>query len=504
MSDNRAHMSDLVFFAVLASTVALVWIFPVFPTQDGPAHLENARLLVELLRGNPEAQRFFSFDRFSPNWVSHLVLAPLLLIVPAAIAEKIVLTIATVLPPLGFRKALDALGGRRVLALLALPFAHSFLLTMGFLNFCVAVGVALFVVAHWSRPNSSTVRTAIGLTLTYFLHPVAFVYAAAMLAAMALVRGRAWWGRTALSMLPGIVLVFVFLGGHESTESGGGPERWSLFSTLGVLVSFTPTERTLSTFLWILLGAVAVFEAGRLPWKRSWRDGVLLATVPFLVLTFVAPFFLAGGAYVPERFLFCGALTLTLWIGMRAPGELLPPILGSVAASIAVAMNLVRVPVLRERNDQIADYTSIAEALPSGALVLPLNGSMAGERHDGSISVTKVDSMRHAIGYLAVSRGVIDLANYQPNTGHFPLRWNESVAPFGRLFSRADLEQVPPRVDLLRYERETGIAVDAVLLWDFVDRSKPEIGRVYADLEQGGYSEVARSESGRTTVWARR
>src|SRR5436190_1618897 len=193
MSDNRAHMSDLAFFAVLLSTVALVWIFPVFPTQDGPAHLENARLLVELLRGNAEVGRFFAFDRFSPNWISHLVLAPLLLIV---------------------------------------------------------------------------------------------------LVAMALFRGRAWWRPTALAMLPGVVLVFAFLGGHESTESGGGPERWPLFSTLGVLVSFAPIERTLSTILWILLGAVAVFEACRLPRKRSWRDGLLLAAVPFLALTFTAPFFL--------------------------------------------------------------------------------------------------------------------------------------------------------------------------------------------------------------------
>jgi len=504
MSDNRAHMSDFAFFAVLASTVALVWIFPVFPTQDGPAHLENARLLVELLRGNADVARFFSFDRFSPNWVSHLVLAPLLFVAPAAVAEKIVLTIATVLVPLGFRKALRALGGPPALALLALPFAHSFLLTMGFLNFCAAVGAALFVVARWSRPNSSTVGTAIGLTLTYFLHPVAFVYAAAMLVAMALVRGRAWWRPTALAILPGIVLVFVFLGGHETTSTGGGPERWPLFATLGVLVSFAPIEQTLSTFLWILLGAVAVFETCRLPWKRSWRDGLLLAAVPFLVLTFAAPFFLAGGAYLPERFLLCGALTLALWIGTRAPGELLPPILGSVAALIAVAMNVARVPALRERNDQIADYTSVADALPSGALVLPVNGSMSGERHDGSLGVTKVDSMRHAIGYLAISRGVIDLANYQPNTGHFPLRWNDAATPFGRMFTQADLEQVPPPVDLLRYERETGIAVDAVLLWDLADRAKPEVARLYADLDRGGYSEVARSESGRTTVWTRR
>ena len=503
MSDNRAHMSDLAFFAVLLSTVVLVWIFPVFPTQDGPAHLENARLLVEVLRGNAEAQRFFAIDRFSPNWVSHLVLAPLMLLVPAVVAEKIVLTIATVLVPLGFRQALRSLGGPPVLALLGLPFAHSFMLTMGFLNFCAAVGVGFFVVAQWSRPSSSVAGTAVGLTLTYLLHPVAFVYAAGMLSAMALVRGRAWWGPTALAMLPGVVLVFAFLGGHASTPTGGGPERGPLFATLGVLVSFVPVERTLSTLFWILLGAVAVFEVCRLPWKRSWRDGLLLAVVPLLALTFEAPFFLAGGAYLPERCLFCGALTLGLWIGTRAPGALLPRVLGTAAAVIAIAMNVARVPALRERNEAIAEYTSIADALQPGDLVLPANGSMSGERHDGGTSVTKVDSMRHAIGYLAVARGVIDLANYQPNTGHFPLRWNEAVTPFGRSFTAADLDQAPPPVNLLRYERETGIAVDAVLLWDFHDRSKPEVARLYADLDRGGYTQVAQSPSGRATVWRR-
>jgi hypothetical protein len=502
MSDNRAHMSDFAFFAVLASTATLVWVFPVFPTQDGAAHLENARLLVEVLRGDAEAQRFFSVDRFSPNWVSHLVLAPLMLVLPAVVAEKIVLTIATVLVPLGFRNALRSLGGPQVLALLSLPFAHSFLLTMGFLNFCAAVGAALFVVGHWSRPNSSVSGTAVGLTLTYLLHPVAFVYAAGMVGAMALVRGRAWWGPTLLAILPGLVLVFVFLGGHGTIATGGGPERGPLFATLGVLVSFAPVERTLSTLFWILLGAIAIFELCRLPWKRWWRDGLVLAVAPLLALTFAAPFFLAGGAYVPERFLFCGALTLALWIGTRAPGELLPRALGILAALIAVAMNVARIPALRERNEAIAEYTSIADALQPGEIVLPVNGSTSGERPDGT-GVTKVDSMRHAIGYLAVSRGVIDLANYQPNTGHFPLRWNDAVTPFGRAFTAADLELVPPPIDLLRYERETGIAVDAVLLWDFADRSKPEVARLYADLDLGGYAEVAESPGGRATVWRR-
>jgi hypothetical protein len=311
-----------------------------------------------------------------------------MMIVPAVVAEKIVLTIATVLVPLGFRKALRSLGGRPVLALLSLPFAHSFLLTMGFLNFCAAVGVALFVVAQWSRPSSSVVGTAIGLTLTYLLHPVAFLHAAAMLVAMALVRGRAWWGPTALALLPGVALVLAFLGSHGGPTPGEGPDRWTLFATLGVLVSFAAIERALSTLFWIFLGAVAVFEACRLPWKRSWRDGLLLAVVPFVVLTFTAPFFFAGGAYLPERFLLCGALTLALWVGTRAPGKLLPPILGTVAAGIAVAINVVRLPALRERNDALADYTSIAHALPAGALVLPANGSMAGERHDGGTSVT--------------------------------------------------------------------------------------------------------------------
>lgn len=45
--------------------------------------------------------------------------------------------------------------------------------------------------------------------------------------------------------------------------------------------------------------------------------------------------------------------------------------------------------------------------------------------------------------------------------------------------------------------------IDAVLLYDMVDRTNPDVARLYEDLDKGGYAEVARSTSGRTVVWAR-
>ena len=41
---------QLLFFALLALHVLPLWVFPFFPSQDGPAHLENAVILRDYHR----------------------------------------------------------------------------------------------------------------------------------------------------------------------------------------------------------------------------------------------------------------------------------------------------------------------------------------------------------------------------------------------------------------------------------------------------------------------
>jgi hypothetical protein len=499
----RDRVADVAFFTVLALHLALVWAFPVFPTQDGPAHLENAALLGRVLQHDPVALRFLALDRFSPNWLSQLVLLPLMGVFPLAIAEKILLSLATIGLPLGFRSALGSLGGPRVLALLVLPFVHNFLFSMGFTNFAIGVGLAFFVMGRAvAEPPVRPVRNlALGALGVYLCHPVAFGFLAGTLVLLAAFRGRETWRPTIGVLAPAAIFFALFLGGGAHEAGGvGGTARPAVFGTLGVLVSYAPSEVKLSTLFWMLLGAVGLFETARLVSQRSWRDGLLLAAVALLAAFFVVPFSVGGGAYLPERFLFLGALTLALWIGTRAPGELLPPVLGGMGALVAVGLLTVRVGPVAERNEALDEYLSVGSMLPAEAVVVAVNGTRAGQVPS---QIPKVDSLMHAVGYLAAERRLVELGNYQPDTGHFPLRYTAETNPFGRLMTRAEAEQAPPPVDLARYERETGIAVDYVLWWDRAQvEGEPAVAELEADL-RAAYALVGTSSGGRMQVYRR-
>src|SRR6516165_6875016 len=115
----------LLFFALLALYVLPLWSFRYFPSQDGPAHLENALMLKEY--DAPDSARYRDFYTINPhpdpNWFGHVLLVALMYFLPPLVAEKVLLTGYVVLLPLSLRFALRSLRpGAEWLAVLAFPF----------------------------------------------------------------------------------------------------------------------------------------------------------------------------------------------------------------------------------------------------------------------------------------------------------------------------------------------------------------------------------------------
>src|SRR6478672_1600454 len=82
----------LLLLALLLLHVAPLWFFPYFPSQDGPAHLENAVILRDY-RDRPVLQEFYEPNLSpDPNWLGHLILAGLMTVLPLLVAEKVLLT----------------------------------------------------------------------------------------------------------------------------------------------------------------------------------------------------------------------------------------------------------------------------------------------------------------------------------------------------------------------------------------------------------------------------
>ena len=70
--------------AVAVTLLSPLWLFSLFPSQDGPAHVYNAGLALRLLREPSDVLRAFfewNLEAF-PNWFSHVSLAALLTVLP--------------------------------------------------------------------------------------------------------------------------------------------------------------------------------------------------------------------------------------------------------------------------------------------------------------------------------------------------------------------------------------------------------------------------------------
>ncbi|MBC8228731.1 hypothetical protein H8E77_04180 [bacterium] len=94
-----------------------LWIFKYFPSQDGPSHIYNAKVLKEYHQHeNYKLRDVFKLNlTIFPNWTSHPVMAFLLFFFPPIVTEKILLTFGVGLLPLSLFYFLGAIDKRKIL-----------------------------------------------------------------------------------------------------------------------------------------------------------------------------------------------------------------------------------------------------------------------------------------------------------------------------------------------------------------------------------------------------
>jgi len=135
------------FYLLLLINLIPVLFTTYFPTVDGPAHLYNSRVIVDLLsNGNSPLSAFYIFNpHLIPNLSGHFILSILLLIFPAFMAEKILLSAYLILLPVLFRWLFNSLAIKnKYLVYFIFPFTYSFLFYWGFYNF--HIGLLVFFI----------------------------------------------------------------------------------------------------------------------------------------------------------------------------------------------------------------------------------------------------------------------------------------------------------------------------------------------------------------------
>ena len=324
---------------------AIAWV-PEFVTQDGPAHLDNARILnASLGPDSPFADTFEVAWQPLPNWSGHLSTMALVALLPPEQAGRWMAAITMVLFASGVVWLRWTVAGPRGLvpaSILAVLLALNVTWLLGFTSFLLGAALMPATLAlwwggrEWFGPGRALALAAM-LVLGYFSHPISLGLTVVGLAILAVltpglepVRRGAW---TAAALIP---LVPLGLAYRAMTRSGGALEPtweqlanpWSIRSWLGQLGWVDPLSIAAKTFrpfgttawvgnglispaIWTVL-ALALLAVSTWRRKSAERRGWLVLAVVLLLGGLLGPDTLGvkHGHYLPQRVALLGLVAL--------------------------------------------------------------------------------------------------------------------------------------------------------------------------------------------------
>ena len=493
------------FIALALLQLVPIWSTHYLPTSDGPEHLYNSWVLHDLVTGRatPLIRSYFAVDwRPNPNWLGHLVMAILIAIVPPLIAEKILFSAIVLLFLAGawiFAGADDPRS--HTYAFLAFPFAFHQLLMDGFYNFSLSVAFWMIVAGFWwrrrNRPDARTIAATAGLlVLCYFSHPMSVALAMGSIGLLWLwtLRGRSLrtHAKHLIAFLPATLLLAWFTAQHVGKVLSDRRSLSSLFLFLArgqILFSFDPWQMIAGHALFvifILIGIASIVERRAEARLYTEAKAFLLLLVCFLLLFFWSPSAFAGGTLLTERMaLFVMLATLPCFSpGIAQRGRIAICAVMSLFAIAAVAYHTVH---FRQSDRSIRTFVATMDAIRPDSTVLPL-------MFDRNAPRCYMGCVSHAPAYVALQKRLVDLDNYEPATGYFPLTYAKGVDDP----SVFDIEAHPDKVQVSDYARRAQF----IFTWQLPAKSLPLIGRLERDyqlISQSGPARVYKSRASFTT-----
>ena len=509
---------------LVASLLLLLplWLFPYIPTQDGPAHLETAAHLLEL-KNSTFLQGFYSANwHLATNQLYHALLVGLGSFLPLLTAEKLLLSAYALLVPLTALFAVRGLKGAPLAAFLILPAVYSYIFYLGFYNLCFGLPLFLLALGLYFRlvnaPTQSFTQTfglvvllAFTVLLSYFVHVIAAANTLLALGILALLRllvrgDRRTFGLSILAVLPTLAFVLFFFVQKPKTAQADTTNFLSFSQLLhGFFVHLPHPAYTIYSLLvihtWLdlvftlslvmlMLGLVIFVLVAGIKARYIPAPELLVAFLVFFLIVFWSPNRLGEVGWLPNRFLPYGYALLVLWLSAFQTSARNWRVAAVTGLSVWGALMLYRLPVHAALSRSIGEYVSAAKVIDNNSTVLPLylpsSATPLGLRN--LYPNLRYDEARHALGYVAPSKEIVDLVDYQAAKDYFPIKYTGARSPVQYLGDRGikSLENPPFAFDVAAYQRETGAAVDYVLFW----------GDLNGELERANVQAILRQLNG--------
>ena len=464
-----------------------VWVFKFFPSQDGPSHLYNAQILREFTNPNYDFHQYYQLHlALFPNWLANLLEWAFLYIVPALIAEKLLLTVYVIAFPLSFFYLLDAVQpGRNLTGFISFLFIFNFLLMKGLYSYALAIPLFFLTLGYWWRNKEhlgwkEIVLCNLLVALIFLGHLVPYLLAVLSLGLLALVYFRRRIRPillTAACILPSGILPIYYL----LTSSSIGSKLTSAQFTsvlgllqqlisLGFLVSFNKNQQIIAQVVAVILGALLLFslwkdvQDRRKPLARplSPRFYFLLLALVLLILYLFAPKAIGSGTMLNERI---GLLAVLVMAVSFREGQ--PRVWRWLAVALGAVL-LVNLAWLgytfHTLNKSLNAFVSAVPQIEANKVILPI---LIG-RNGPSL---KVGIYEHADNYYTLDNGGINVMNYETEYDYFPVKFKADFQP--PLKTPLWVEAIfshPERVDLCGYASH----IDYLLIFDTQGKFEPD------------------------------
>lgn len=491
-----------------------IWLPTYFVSGDGPCHIANARVIHDLWNGEATGfyKKFYYFNLHPhPNWLSHLLLASLLYIVNGLVAEKLLVTGYVLLMVTGLYKLLRQFGGSlSYWPVVLFLFVFHNLVAQGFYNFSYSIAFYCLMVYSWLRylDERKPGRLAgffVLLLLTYFSHPVAFVFGGVTCGALALTHSLASKDGAGGKLLLRILLAlgvcnipFLLLFAKFADRQSGNarphlhfaPERLTELLSFGYLVNYDSKEVFCAVMAGVVFCATFVFSImNRIKMGKGVQqyDGLLLTLLFGLSLFLVLPNNMLGGGALTARLGLFSLLLMAFCVAYIPMKARIINLAALLVFSYSAILSVVRLGINLNGSALIEDHQTVAKYIKPNSVVLPLHFATYGKDNKGGKITDLNNVFAHEGQYLGMKGQVIVLDNYEANTWYFPLRWTDETNPYFHLNRNKGIEGVPPDAAINEYYKNRGVAIDYILLlcFDSVMNRQPEVRALTSEINAG-------------------
>ena len=356
-------------FLFCAAACALPFILtPRLPLIDLPQHAAQIAIWKHFDDACQRFARTFEFNWFTPYLFGYLLVRALSAVVAIDVAFRIALYLAVVALPLALHYLATRTGAEPWLSLLGFPLAFGFTFYWGFINYQIAIPLAvLYVASVYDLAAAPATRRAIGLlalaVLLVVSHALIFLFCAAITAGIAL------FVRPLKNMLPVVlpaVLPMPFVLWWVSRMRSSEPlvshtVGWNLglFRCIhfpSMLLSDEYDTAAVAAFAIAILALLAM----RMRVSRDPRRWIVLAVAG--AIYFAGPQAAFGTAFVFQRFAIFTAIGALLVLEPARRAAWARGLLAGIAIGWAVLLAVRFDRFARES----ADFDRIVEEIPAG------------------------------------------------------------------------------------------------------------------------------------------